>query len=108
MFSDKIKEHKRASQVRAKDQEERRKELVQSVQLLSSSYLEHVNRGSARVYQQQVKLEREAQLLQVQTARFVKQTHKWMDLYKYFDSALKVCGAVFYGVERGEKGREGD
>ncbi len=70
--------------------ESRRKRAIASVDRVTTSMVDSVNLGVARVFSNQKKIERHAVLLQNQTERFSKQTSQWLQLIEGFNQALKV------------------
>lgn len=70
--------------------EQKRKEAVAAVTVVTNSLLDSVNTGVAHVFSNQRKLEGETQVLQQQTKRFAKQTSQWLQLIDNFNGALKV------------------
>lgn len=94
MFQAVIKEHNQRLAAHRREIEKCKDDVVASIEAVTSALLDSVNAGVAQVYINQQRLEQEAKALQAQTARFAKQTSKWLAMYKGLNEALKELGDV--------------
>jgi len=94
MFSSIVKEHRRQHAQQKKDIDVLKQEATASVEAVASVLLDSVNTGVSNVYENQQKLEQEARTLGAQTARFAKQTNRWLAMYHGLNEALKELGDV--------------
>jgi len=68
---------------------------VVAVDAVVNGYRGSINEKVQVVYSQQVQIEKVAKLLQQECNQFSKQSSKWLDLYRDFNEAVKVCATVF-------------
>lgn len=61
--------------------------------------LNELTRGIGTIYKNQKRLENEAQMLAVQTAKFNKNMEKWLAMYHSLNDALKEFGDIENWVE---------
>eukprot|EP00823_Brevimastigomonas_motovehiculus_P005457 TRINITY_DN4032_c0_g1_i1.p2 TRINITY_DN4032_c0_g1~~TRINITY_DN4032_c0_g1_i1.p2 ORF type:complete len:135 (+),score=37.01 TRINITY_DN4032_c0_g1_i1:58-462(+) len=94
MYSTAIKEHRLRSSKAKRDLELVKEQTIRSIEVVSANLLNSINDGISRVNTNQSKLEEEAKTLQAETARFSKQTNKWLSMYKNFNTSLKELGDV--------------
>lgn len=66
-----------------------------AVDAVVNGYRGSINEKVQVVYSQQVQIEKVAKLLQQECNQFSKQSSKWLDLYRDFNEAVKVCATVF-------------
>ena len=93
-LSDVVKEHKARRAQLVADNEQRKKEAVDSVQGTVDATMDSLNQGVATVWHNQQQLELEARTLQEQAKRFAKQSGQWLATHQAFHSSLKALGDV--------------
>lgn len=94
MLSRALKEHQ-AKQAQVKEhQESKKRDATVAVNEFSKLLVSALNSDVERAYNNQRALENEAKQLQVQVARFSKQTQQWVSMVENFNQALKELGDV--------------
>ncbi|GAM28964.1 hypothetical protein SAMD00019534_121400 [Acytostelium subglobosum LB1] len=94
MLTKLVKEHQGHVNKIKDENETLRKEAITSIGAVTNGLMDSVNQGVACVFANQKKLETEARTLQVNTAKFSKQTNQWLSLIDHFNTALKEIGDV--------------
>lgn len=93
-LSEVVKEHRARRAQLVADNEQRKKEAVDSVQGTVDATMDSLNQGVATVWHNQQQLEVEAKALQQHVHRFSKQTGKWLTTFNKFSDSLKALGDV--------------
>eukprot|EP01102_Stenamoeba_stenopodia_P014351 TRINITY_DN474_c0_g8_i1.p1 TRINITY_DN474_c0_g8~~TRINITY_DN474_c0_g8_i1.p1 ORF type:complete len:146 (+),score=38.44 TRINITY_DN474_c0_g8_i1:33-440(+) len=94
MLSRLLKEHQNRQNALRDHTEKLRKQALDSVNVTTNGLLDSVNIGVASVFANQKRLEREAQTLLTESARFSKQTARWLSLLDNFNNSLKEIGDI--------------
>jgi len=94
MFSSALRDYRQAASEIRQEIDKSKKDANNAVDELTETLLTDVNKDVSAVYQNQQRLEQEAKALQTQTSRFVKQTNKWLAMYKSLNDSLKELGDV--------------
>ena len=94
MLSRALKEHNVHKQKIRDQQDLKKKEALESADVVVDKLVSTLNDGVEEVYQNQKKLEAESKQLQAHAAQFSKQTIQWLQLAEGFNRALKELGDV--------------
>ena len=94
MLSRALKEHNVHKQKIRDQQDLKKKEALDSANVVVDKLVSTLNDGVEEVYQNQKKLEAESKQLQAHAAQFSKQTIQWLQLAEGFNRALKELGDV--------------
>jgi len=89
-----FKEHTIKANVIKEENEKKRKQVISSINNVSSALLDSVNNEVSAIFNNQKKLEGEAKALQVATQKFSKQTTQWLTLVENFNNSLKELGDI--------------
>eukprot|EP00004_Rigifila_ramosa_P004853 TRINITY_DN15304_c0_g1_i1.p2 TRINITY_DN15304_c0_g1~~TRINITY_DN15304_c0_g1_i1.p2 ORF type:complete len:147 (+),score=31.39 TRINITY_DN15304_c0_g1_i1:16-456(+) len=89
-----LKEHEGKHRALREQSEHHRKAGEETAAMLTHAMVDTVNVGVAQVFATQRQIEREAQELQKQSARFCKQTQDWLTMIAKFNDSLKELGDV--------------
>ena len=92
MLSRMVREHQERQSTLREEQERRRKAALAAVHRCTHAMVDSLNNGVEKAYENQRKLDREAKALQVNSARYVKQTTQWLALVEGFNKSLKSLG----------------
>eukprot|EP00457_Paulinella_chromatophora_P015202 gb/GEZN01015773.1/.p1 GENE.gb/GEZN01015773.1/~~gb/GEZN01015773.1/.p1 ORF type:complete len:152 (+),score=30.58 gb/GEZN01015773.1/:40-495(+) len=94
MFAKTLKDHQTRTNAQKADLEHIRREALQATEEAASVLLESLNQSVAEVYTNQQLLERDAKRMHAETARFQRNTRRWVKMYAGLNEALKELGDV--------------
>ncbi|RHZ79641.1 hypothetical protein Glove_143g21 [Diversispora epigaea] len=103
MLSRLVKEHNQKQQAVRRNNEQLRKEAVQSVSEVTDCLADTLNERVASIFKTQREIESEARRLSTQSLKYTKQTKQWLNMLDSFNSALKELGDVQNWAEVIEK-----
>ncbi|CAG8604051.1 4705_t:CDS:2 [Ambispora leptoticha] len=89
-----VRDHNQKQQNIRRNNEQLRKEVIQSVSEVSDALSESLNERVASVFKTQREIESEIRKLSVQTSKHTKQAKQWITLMDGLSAALKEIGDV--------------
>ncbi|CAG8497674.1 323_t:CDS:2 [Ambispora gerdemannii] len=89
-----VRDHSQKQQNTRRNNEQLRKEVVQSVSEVSDTLSESLNERVASIFKTQREIESEIRKLSGQTSKHTKQAKQWMTLMDGLSAALKEIGDV--------------
>ena len=75
-------------------QRARREQLMQDASLMNQAFLNGTNKEVLAVYANQRTIDAEVKKMQSETAAFVKETTKWVKMYREFNAGMEKVGDV--------------
>jgi uncharacterized protein (DUF885 family) len=93
-LSQMLRDHTEAADKQRKQTDQKRKEVLESVTKVTDSMVDSVNRGVARVFANQKKIEQETKQLEMNATKFNKQAQQWNLMVANLGNALKEIGDV--------------
>ncbi|GAA5799984.1 hypothetical protein HPULCUR_005405 [Helicostylum pulchrum] len=89
-----LKNHNQQQAEVKKQNEQLKKNAVQSTNELTDSLTEYVNEGVTEIFSKQKELEQLSRKLANQTTRYANQTQQWLTLVDSFNMSLKELGDI--------------
>ncbi|KAI9473511.1 MAG: biogenesis of lysosome-related organelles complex 1 subunit 1-like protein [Benjaminiella poitrasii] len=89
-----LKEHNQKRAETKRQNEQIKKNAIQTTNELTDALTEHVNEGVAEIFAKQKELEQHSRKLGNQTTRYLNQTQQWLTLVDDFNTSLKELGDV--------------
>ena len=86
--------HDRARAQAAVAQRTRREQLMEDAALMNQAFLNGMNKEVLTVYANQREIDNEVKKMQEETAAFLKETTKWVKLYREFNAGMEKVGDV--------------
>ncbi|KAI7904779.1 general control of amino acid synthesis-like protein [Cokeromyces recurvatus] len=89
-----LKEHNQKRAQKKKQNEQIKKNAIQTTHELTDMLTEYVNEGVSEIFSKQKQLEQHSKKLANQTTRYMNQTQQWLKLVDDFNMSLKELGDV--------------
>ncbi|GAA5814821.1 hypothetical protein MFLAVUS_008324 [Mucor flavus] len=89
-----LKNHNQQQAEVKRQNEQLKKNAVQSTNELTDSLTEYVNEGVTEIFSKQKELEQLSRKLANQTTRYANQTQQWLTLVDSFNMSLKELGDI--------------
>jgi biogenesis of lysosome-related organelles complex 1 subunit 1 len=94
MLNEIAETHARRVSVLRAERDHLRSEAVSSCERLSDRILYEANSGAEQVYLRQLEIERQSRTLEKASSGLVKESERWVGMYRKFNEALKEVGEV--------------
>ena len=89
-----VEAHDRARAQEAVARRVRREQLMRDASLMNQAFLNGTNKEVLAVYANQRAVDAEVKKMQHETAAFVKETTKWVKMYREFNAGISRVGDV--------------